>query len=103
MPIGIGRAVRLAPFDFRYTQALSSLLKGESRVTEAKRAVQDFIAGNPDSAQAHGFLAGMLLQEGRLDEALSEYQRAVALDPKSAEWRAGGDEIARRKALEKLK
>ena len=97
------RAVRLAPFDFRYTQALSSLLKGESRVTEAKRAVQDFIAGNPDSAQAHGILGGMLLQEGRLDEALSEYQRAVALDPKSAEWRAGGDEIARRKALEKLK
>jgi cytochrome c-type biogenesis protein CcmH/NrfG len=95
------RAAGLAPHELRYALALSGLLNGQKRLTEAAQAVRDFIVGNPDSAEAHGFLAGLLRQQGRLDEALSEYQRAAALDPKNAEWRAGREEIEGKKANEK--
>src|SRR5207237_2455813 len=42
------------------------------------------IARNPDCATAHTNLAGILLQQGRVAEAIEQDRRALALEPENA-------------------
>jgi len=57
------------------------LAEEEARYLEAIRF-------DDKNAAAHGYLASAYRQQGRLQEALDEYQRAIALDPNDPEWQA---------------
>ncbi|HSG02010.1 MAG TPA: tetratricopeptide repeat protein, partial [Vicinamibacterales bacterium] len=54
------------------------------RFSNAETLYRSTLAENPDSWLAHGQLGILLHQQGRLDEALSHYDRARALNPSLA-------------------
>jgi tetratricopeptide (TPR) repeat protein len=50
----------------------------------AVRSLRTITAGNPSSADAHNLLCRVLYSEERWDSAISECERAVALNPKTS-------------------
>ncbi len=48
------------------------------------RASERLLAADPDSYQAHRFNAEVLETEGKLDEAIAEYRKVLAIDPRLA-------------------
>ncbi|HEV3271127.1 MAG TPA: tetratricopeptide repeat protein [Candidatus Methylacidiphilales bacterium] len=44
----------------------------------------DTLAGNPDSLAGHGNLGNVLLQKGRVDDAIAQYQTALKINPNDA-------------------
>jgi tetratricopeptide (TPR) repeat protein len=57
------------------------LAEEEARYLEAIRF-------DEKNAAAHGYLARVYRQQGRLEDALDQYQQAIALDPNDLEWPA---------------
>lgn len=55
-----------------------------SALPAARRAFEQAVALNPDSARAHSSLAAVAAEEGRRDESLTHWRRALALDSKEA-------------------
>ncbi|HMB79122.1 MAG TPA: tetratricopeptide repeat protein, partial [Vicinamibacterales bacterium] len=51
---------------------------------KAGDVLRDFIARSPDSARAYGSLGDTFHRWGKRDEAITAYDKAVALDPKAA-------------------
>lgn len=75
-------------------------LQGLDRVQLA-----DYVSRRPDSALGHQYLAGELFNANRFGEAVTEFRKAIALDPRSAAAHrglgvalhfAGDDEAAER-------
>jgi arylsulfatase A-like enzyme/Tfp pilus assembly protein PilF len=56
------------------------LMGGQRR--EARTAFEEAVALNPDTVRAHTSLAVMATEEGRFEEALKHWHRAVFLDPR---------------------
>jgi tetratricopeptide (TPR) repeat protein len=52
------------------------------------------VAERPDEWQGHYHLACFAALDGRSDQALEHLARAVALDPKAAEWAAEDEDLA---------
>jgi thioredoxin-like negative regulator of GroEL len=67
-----------------------------AEVDEGVALVRRTIVIEPGNAYAHAALARGLVRQGRRDEALAEFARAVALDPASAALRAMRDEAHER-------
>jgi len=64
--------------------ALAAALANEMKWSEAEPEYRHAIELNPNNAAAHYFYAfGYLLQQNRLDQALSEFRTALSLDPLS--------------------
>jgi tetratricopeptide (TPR) repeat protein len=77
-------AVRLAPWNSNHQLLLSAVrnLQGDLEATEA--AVRTAVRLAPHSTQAHWQLANVLVRQDKLDEALKEFQVAVASDSGAA-------------------
>jgi tetratricopeptide (TPR) repeat protein len=60
-------------------------LEGEGDIDGAIAAHRRAIALAPDAAEVHAELAGLFARQNRVDEALSEGQAALALDPANRE------------------
>jgi Tfp pilus assembly protein PilF len=59
--------------------ALENIKLGDLKNAEA--LYRTALATNPDSALAHGFLGGLLTEQGQLEEASDHLIRAIQLDP----------------------
>lgn len=55
----------------------------EQNMEQAEKDFRKAIELNPDSAQAHAVLAGLLQTLNRGTEAIDEYQTAITLDPEN--------------------
>jgi tetratricopeptide (TPR) repeat protein len=79
-------AVRLAPDDPRFELVLAAFYLDEAyRMEEVGLPLaRDLAAREPESAEAHAILGGMLLYSGDYEGAEAELQTALTLDPRSA-------------------
>jgi tetratricopeptide (TPR) repeat protein len=66
--------------DYSFVRAASELLKADD-LDGAERQCRKALGLNPDNAEAHHKLAGILERKGVLDEAVSHLSEAVRLDP----------------------
>jgi tetratricopeptide (TPR) repeat protein len=85
------------PYLYNYALALA----GAERIDEARTQAQAAVNADPDLAEGHVLLGGLLEKDQRLAEAVSEYQQAVKLDPWFQSGAAGlrvGSGRARRSA-----
>ena len=62
---------------------------GEARLAEAQEFVSAAITASPSVASFHDTLARIEAKRGRLDAAVTEFRRALSLDPKSLEAMIG--------------
>ncbi len=75
--------------------------KHDAKLSE--KHLRDAIARNGENVRAHVYLGDLLLDEGRKEEALAAYQRAIAIVPGKADppeqrrW-----QVVAREALDKL-
>ena len=65
------------PYLYNYALALA----GAERLDEARTQARAAVNADPDLAEGHVLLGGLLEKDQRLAEAVSEYQQAVKLDP----------------------
>jgi Tfp pilus assembly protein PilF len=70
-------------------------------LAEVERIFRENIALTPDSPWAHGNYAGFLGGQGRLDEAIAEYEKAIAIAPYPIAVRGLEDAKKRRGAAQK--
>lgn len=77
-------ARRLNPNHLRILIALGNHWNLGRRNAEAKRTFEEALRRNPDSEFSHNGLANALSQEGKENEALRAYSRAIELQPKNA-------------------
>ena len=76
---------------YAYVQINLSALASRRDGEESLRWAEEAVACNPELPIAHRYRAGALERLGRADEALAEYRRATAIDPRQADaWRAQG-------------
>jgi len=75
------RAIRLNPADERARLALADLLVESERYADAEQTLGETIAAMPASGRAHYTLARLLQRQGRDEEALKEFARAVTFGP----------------------
>lgn len=68
---------------------LSSVYLRERKFKQAQRAIDAAQSLDPSRADIHAAHGRILLSAGRRNDARREFQRALALDPASAEARAG--------------
>ena len=95
-----GRAVSLSPFDYRFRLTLASVKEagGDRRGAEESLRAASLLA--PNYWSAHYRLANLLVREGKLDESLEEFQKAVGANdtllPGALDllWRASGGDVA---------
>lgn len=73
---GAGIAERLLDQAFRYSD--------EGRLDEAIKAAEQAVAANPNSTSAHSLLGILYERAGRRQSAISQYERALSLSPRSA-------------------
>jgi protein O-GlcNAc transferase len=72
--------LKLAPLhpDGLHLSGLAAMQKG--RLKDAERLIRGAIAASPKAAAFHGNLATVLMSDGRPDEAMACYRKAVQLD-----------------------
>jgi predicted O-linked N-acetylglucosamine transferase (SPINDLY family) len=66
-------------------QSINETLLGQGKLDEAVAAYRAVIERQPDSPEAHHFLAIALHRQGRLDDAIAAYRRVTELGPGFAE------------------
>jgi tetratricopeptide (TPR) repeat protein len=76
------RAVEADPRNFTARRWQVAALRFLRRWEEAEAAARDLIAAHPRNPLAYAGLGWVLGDQGRDEEALAEYQRAVAVDPR---------------------
>jgi predicted O-linked N-acetylglucosamine transferase (SPINDLY family) len=77
------RAVYLSPGYTGARIALLGALRGQGRLDEAAATLEESIRAKPD-AEALSALGAILLEAGRLDDALRSYRWAIELDPRDS-------------------
>jgi tetratricopeptide (TPR) repeat protein len=77
------RAVDLGPDLAQVYEAPAALAFAERNWDEAERLIRKSLALAPNDAVAYNRLGDVMVERGRLDLALENYQRAVQLDPLS--------------------
>ena len=65
--------------------SLATIYRGTGRVEQAEDQVRQVIEGYPSNSDAHRVLGQILDSQRRVDEAVAEYDRAIALRP--SYWR----------------
>ena len=66
---------------------LTWVLAHEDRLGEAEAAAREAVKLEPNNPQAHGNLANVLNQQGKVESALQAVTRAMALDPANETYR----------------
>jgi TolB-like protein len=79
------RALKLDPRSADAYVALG-LLAPQRQFTAREQLFEKALAIDPDWPHANGFLANVLAEVGRLDDAAIHYQRAAAVNPLSLDW-----------------
>jgi tetratricopeptide (TPR) repeat protein len=72
-----------------YGLAVGQLWERYNQPAEAEHYVRLYLENHPNSAEAHGALAGLLKQTGSPMEASACYLQAIALDPSEPEYYRG--------------
>ena len=62
------------------------LLARSGRVNEAEVAFRDIVRRSPSSIEPYAFLGGRAFQQQRYDEAVTAYERCIALDPRYVDF-----------------
>ena len=75
------RALSWLSVKFLYSVALGRSADPKGDLKRADELVSQALALDPNYARAHSLKGGILSLQGRLDEAIAEYERALALDP----------------------
>jgi Flp pilus assembly protein TadD len=88
--------IDLMPQYGRARANLIGLLLQQERFADAEVEARAFVSARPNDAEAHDLLGVALATEGRLDEAVPEFQTATELDPQAPEPR---NNLARALAL----
>jgi Flp pilus assembly protein TadD len=71
---------RLVPGDFQVLADIGRCLSGLKRLPEAEAILRQALEGQ-DDANTHYDLGFVMDRTGRMEEAIAEYQRALALNP----------------------
>jgi tetratricopeptide (TPR) repeat protein len=79
------RALELDPRDPDAFVAMG-LLTPELDFAQREKLFRQALASDPAWPHANGFLGNVMTDVGRLDEALTLYQRAAAVNPQSVDW-----------------
>jgi len=80
------RALEIDPKDAGTAYNLGTVLRDAGRLDEAIATLRLSLATHHDQPKAWNNLAGMLKDAGELDESIACYDRAMALNPKSAAY-----------------
>jgi serine/threonine protein kinase/TolB-like protein/tetratricopeptide (TPR) repeat protein len=79
------QALRLDPGSSDAHMALAAVASAEFKWQESESQFKLALQANPNNAGAHYYYAhGLLLPQKRYDEAMTEYRKALAVDPLSA-------------------
>jgi tetratricopeptide (TPR) repeat protein len=92
------RAVELDPRNADAQRSLAAVLFDARDVEGALLHARQAAALRPEDPVAHDLLGRALAVQGRFDEAISEFERSLAIDPTYAEAREGLAGVARLKA-----
>ena len=76
-------AVQLSPADFRWRLILAAVKEAEGDRAAAEAALRDALRLAPNDRDVHYRLANVLLREGKLAEAVSEFRIAVDKNPEA--------------------
>lgn len=91
LPRGLAAADRALSIDSTTAEAYAArgdlLVHGEYELKDAEAALRRAILLRPSSAQAHSWLAEVLIASGQMEEGIRVGQRSVELDPLSAVMR----------------
>ncbi|NMB77071.1 MAG: tetratricopeptide repeat protein [Myxococcales bacterium] len=101
----IVRAAKQAPGDERLLDELFRLARAGGFTSEVLAVAEDLLATMPDAAAArvHASIGLLLEDEGRRQEALERFERALALDPlESRAYRGLRADLLSRNAWERL-
>ena len=79
----LDRALQIDPksVEYLYTTGVCHEWKGKSNWKQAEAYYRKALELAPGQAQFHHKLGSLLQQEGRFQEAIPEYQKAISLDP----------------------
>ena len=88
----------------------AEILTNASQDEQAWRHLSSILERHPAEGQAHAQVADVLMRNGKLDQAVSAYQRAAELEPTNPTWKlqlatvhfAQGNERMARQILEKI-
>jgi hypothetical protein len=78
------RAVKYWPHDFQARQGLGNLYKMQGRWRDAEIQYRVALGLDSSSSDVHMALGAMLGNQGRIDEAIGEFEKALKLDPRNA-------------------
>ena len=73
----------------RHTSIWAFCSWSRAELTDAEAAIERALAHQPNYAEAHHYLGNALREQGRVEEALACYRRALALKPDHAAARLG--------------
>ena len=92
MAVGAKRGVAYEPSRWEIAFAAYGYRKlGDHE--RGRRMLEEAVAERPDEWQGHYHLACFAALSGNRDEALDHLERAVAIDPKAAEWAATDEDF----------
>ena len=77
-------ALASAPKQPKARVGLARIRAIEKDFEGAKEELATVVSRHPDNADAHALLAEIAVAEGRVDDALAEYDLAIGIDPKEA-------------------
>ena len=80
----LSRTVDLQPANHAARLDLGGMLLAAGKLDEAKAQADAVLAAAPDNPGAHALLSGVASRKGHRDQAFSEIQRALQLDPRRA-------------------
>jgi tetratricopeptide (TPR) repeat protein len=81
--------VRARPESAEAFRTLGDAQKAAARRSEAEDAYRRAVALDPNDAQNHAGLAGVLFVRNKSDEAVKEYRLAIRLAPENADYQEG--------------
>jgi Tol biopolymer transport system component len=78
-----------------YNRGIEAKVNGD--LNSAERDFQKAVQINPNYAEAHFYLGAIILQKGRVDEAILHFKKALAINPRDANARKELDKAVRSK------
>ncbi|MFK7957793.1 MAG: tetratricopeptide repeat protein [Lysobacterales bacterium] len=82
--VAFERLLELEPGQRRTLLSIASILRLEGKVDEAIALINDYIADQPESAEAHMDLANTYIQAGKFEQAREAFEEAAFLDDNNA-------------------